>query len=70
MVPVHALSCLTKAIVALAGSLNLRVVAEGIETEAQRELLTSMGCEEMQGYLVSKPLPAAELASWLRLNAN
>jgi len=41
-------------------------VAEGIETEAQRELLASMGCEEMQGYLFSKPVPAAELEKLLR----
>lgn len=41
-------------------SLNLGVVAEGIETEEQRDLLTSIGCDEMQGYLLSGPVPANE----------
>ena len=46
-------------------SLNLGVVAEGIETEAQRDLLTSIGCDEMQGYLLSGPVPANELVNLL-----
>ncbi len=56
---------LARAIVALGHSLNLSVVAEGVETVAQRELLTSMGCDEMQGFLYSKPGTASELASLL-----
>ena len=48
----------THAIVALARSLRLHLVAEGIETEAQAEVLRSMGCDELQGYLFSRPLPA------------
>lgn len=52
---------LVKTIVDLAHSLNLVVVAEGIETSQQREILKSLGCARGQGYLWSKPLPAKEL---------
>jgi EAL domain-containing protein (putative c-di-GMP-specific phosphodiesterase class I) len=52
---------LAKSIVNMASALNLRVVAEGVETIAQRDLLVSMGCGELQGYLFSLPLPADEL---------
>jgi diguanylate cyclase (GGDEF)-like protein len=58
----------TRAIVALARSLHLHLVAEGIETEAQAEVLRSMGCDELQGYLFSRPVPtdAFELLPGLR----
>jgi diguanylate cyclase (GGDEF)-like protein/PAS domain S-box-containing protein len=56
---------LAKAIVALGHSLNLTVVAEGVETHAQRELLASIGCDEMQGFLYSAPRTASELVSLL-----
>ena len=45
-------------IVALAKSLTLKTVAEGVETESQRAILQRLGCDNFQGYLVSKPLPA------------
>jgi diguanylate cyclase (GGDEF)-like protein/PAS domain S-box-containing protein len=48
------------AIVAMARELSLEVVAEGVETAVQRELLADMGCDLMQGYLVSRPVPADE----------
>ena len=48
----------------LAHQLQLRVVAEGVETERQRALLREFGCDEMQGYLFSKPVPAAEIAGF------
>ena len=51
--------------IAMAHSLDLSVVAEGIETERQRDYLTGLGCEHGQGYLFSRPVPAAELASLL-----
>lgn len=57
---------LAKTIIALGRSLNLSVVAEGVETEEQRRFLTSLGCDEMQGFLYSPPKPANELAGFLR----
>lgn len=50
-----------EAIIVMAHKLGLKVVGEGIETEAQRELLTAAGCDYGQGYLFSKPVSAAEL---------
>ena len=48
---------IVQAIVDTSHALDLGVVAEGIETEAQRSLLTAMGCDHGQGYLFSQPLP-------------
>jgi EAL domain-containing protein (putative c-di-GMP-specific phosphodiesterase class I) len=58
-------------IISLAHSLNLRVVAEGVETDTQARLLFLLKCEEAQGYLFSKPLPAADIESkWLQPRAD
>jgi diguanylate cyclase (GGDEF)-like protein/PAS domain S-box-containing protein len=54
------------AVVSLGRTLNLRVIAEGVETEAQAAFLRSIHCDEMQGYLFSKPLPAKEIEEMLR----
>ncbi len=54
------------AIIALAHSLNLRVVAEGVETPAQEKFLRERGCDEMQGFLLSPPLPPDEFVAWWR----
>jgi EAL domain-containing protein (putative c-di-GMP-specific phosphodiesterase class I) len=58
-------AALCRAIVALGTSLDLRVVAEGVETVEQLRLLRAFGCHEMQGYLYSRPLPAGELFALL-----
>jgi diguanylate cyclase (GGDEF)-like protein len=51
---------IVEAVIALAHGLRISVVAEGIETEAQFEILRAMGCDVGQGYLFARPLPAAE----------
>jgi diguanylate cyclase (GGDEF)-like protein/PAS domain S-box-containing protein len=53
-------------IVALAQTLKMVVVAEGVETEAQARLLWSLGCTAVQGYYYAKPAPAAQIEEWLR----
>ncbi|MEO8848578.1 MAG: EAL domain-containing protein [Casimicrobiaceae bacterium] len=55
---------ITVAIIALSHSLNLRVIAEGVETTAQFEFLKRHGCEEAQGFLISRPLDPPELRQW------
>jgi len=52
---------IVQAVVNIASASNMTTVAEGVETEAQREMLRTLGCTEMQGYLFSKPRPAAEV---------
>ncbi|HRE18639.1 MAG TPA: EAL domain-containing protein, partial [Rhodocyclaceae bacterium] len=50
------------AIVVMGHALALNVLAEGVETAAQRAFLVSIGCDELQGYQFSKPLPAEAVA--------
>ncbi|HEY3328131.1 MAG TPA: EAL domain-containing protein [Novimethylophilus sp.] len=58
-------AAITRAIIGLAHSLGLKVVAEGVETEAQLDFLRHQHCEQIQGYIFSKPLPAEEFAKLL-----
>lgn len=51
-------------IVRMGHRLHLRVVAEGVETVAQRDMLQSMGCDELQGFLFAKPMSATALSLW------
>ncbi len=57
---------ITSTVISLGHSLNLRVIAEGVETEEQVAFLRDHHCDEMQGYYFSKPLPANEFASLLQ----
>lgn len=54
------------AVVQLAHALGLRVVAEGVETEAQRDILLGLGCDELQGFFFAKPMAADVLADWIQ----
>ncbi len=55
-----------ESIIALARSLGMRTVAEGVETAEQRAILESSGCDILQGYLISRPLPEAEFLEWVQ----
>lgn len=57
------------AVINMGRSLNMRVVAEGVEAVEQLSFLKNHGCSEAQGYLFSRPVPAADLADWMRRNA-
>jgi len=61
---------LVHAMINLAHNLNLEVVAEGVETPEQLALLHGFGCDQVQGYLISKPLPLEELAQYLTSSAS
>jgi EAL domain-containing protein (putative c-di-GMP-specific phosphodiesterase class I) len=54
-------AAISKMVVALAHSLGLSVIAEGVETQAQRDFLASQGCHTYQGYLFARPLPVLEM---------
>ncbi|HRZ62251.1 MAG TPA: EAL domain-containing protein, partial [Rubrivivax sp.] len=54
------------AIIALARSLGLRVIGEGVENLRQMEVLHRLGCGAMQGYLFSRAIPADEIERWLQ----
>ncbi len=53
-------AAITRAIIAMAHSLGLEVVAEGVEEKAQMEFLRDNGCDEIQGFLISRPVPPAD----------
>lgn len=60
---------LVETIMSIARTMEMNVVAEGIETQEQQEVLTRLGCDYLQGYLFSRPLPA-EQVPWLLLQIN
>jgi EAL domain-containing protein (putative c-di-GMP-specific phosphodiesterase class I) len=57
---------IVQTIIVMAESLAIKVIAEGVETEAQRSFLEQLGCPLFQGYLFSKPIPIAELEKFLK----
>ena len=59
-------AAITQAIISLAHSLNLKVVAEGVEKTAQLKFLREQGCDQYQGFYFSKPVPAATFEALLR----
>ncbi|MBE9200238.1 MULTISPECIES: EAL domain-containing response regulator [unclassified Nodularia (in: cyanobacteria)] len=58
-------SAISKALIEMAHNLNLQVIAEGVETESELSFLRENNCDAMQGFLFSRPLPAAELENFL-----
>jgi EAL domain-containing protein (putative c-di-GMP-specific phosphodiesterase class I) len=56
---------IVQAVVQLAHALGLKVVGEGVETPAQAAILTRLQCDELQGYLFARPMPAQDLLPWL-----
>ncbi len=58
-------AAIASAIIDLSRHLGLDVVAEGVETEAQRDFLQTRNCDAIQGFLISRPLPAEDFARWL-----
>ncbi len=60
---------ISEAVIGLGHTLGVKVLAEGVETQAQLDLLRSRGCDLFQGYLASAPMPPERLAPWLRQSA-
>ena len=59
-------AAITRAIIQMGRSLGLLVIAEGVETEAQRAFLAEQGCDELQGLLISGPLPPMAFEAWVK----
>jgi EAL domain-containing protein (putative c-di-GMP-specific phosphodiesterase class I) len=65
----HSSRAVAATIISLAHAFNMKATAEGVETKAQLDLLRDLGCDSVQGYLVSRPLPAAEFEALLGENS-
>lgn len=63
--PVSDAKAIVLSIIGLAHNLRMKVVAEGVETQRQRDFLTTHGCDILQGYLFSKPVPAGEFLAFI-----
>ncbi|MGI9487804.1 MAG: diguanylate cyclase domain-containing protein, partial [Geminicoccaceae bacterium] len=63
----HSDVTLVSAIGAMSQQMGLRVVAEGVETTSQLDCLRDLGCDEIQGFLIAKPMPATAMSDWLKL---
>ena len=61
---------LAETIISLGKRLNLSTIAEGVETEQQAQAVAAMGCDEVQGFLYAKPMPAGPLAAFLQQQIN
>jgi EAL domain-containing protein (putative c-di-GMP-specific phosphodiesterase class I) len=59
-------AAIAKMVIALAESMGLSVIAEGVETEAQRDFLAGLGCQNYQGYLFSRPLPIQDFEALVK----
>ena len=57
---------IAQTVISLGQAIGMSVIAEGVETEAHREFLSSIGCEAFQGYLWSRPLPVKEFEDFLK----
>ncbi|WP_374595239.1 putative bifunctional diguanylate cyclase/phosphodiesterase [Aquabacterium sp.] len=62
----HDARAIVEAVVRLAHALGLSVVAEGVETRAQQDILLELDCDEFQGFLFARPMPAGDVQEWLR----
>ncbi|HDH50732.1 MAG TPA: EAL domain-containing protein, partial [Nitrospirae bacterium] len=56
---------IVRTIVELAHNLGIQVIAEGVESEGVCDMLKDMGCDNIQGYLISRPIPAEDFEEWL-----
>jgi EAL domain-containing protein (putative c-di-GMP-specific phosphodiesterase class I) len=55
-----------QAVIQLAHGLGMEVVAEGVETQAQMDVLGAQGCDLVQGFHIARPMPAADVPGWMR----